>query len=114
MYRPNFSWRNGADEVVYPEKQLAKWTAIRYSADHILDYIELDEDHAMFEVSVPEAWAGRTIGQIDIRKKFSINIMGIKKSGKLELSISPDTVLEAEDTMLVLGRNKNLQKCFRI
>ena len=74
----------------------------------------MDEDHAMFEVSVPEAWAGRTIGQIDIRKKFSINIMGIKKSGKLELSISPDTVLEAEDTMLVLGRNKNLQKCFRI
>lgn len=109
-----FLLRNGADEVVYPEKQLAKWTAIRYSTDHILDYIELDEDHAMFEVSVPEAWAGRTIGQIDIRKKFSINIMGIKKSGKLELSISPDTVLEAEDTMLVLGRNKNLQKCFRI
>ena len=109
-----FLLRNGADEVVYPEKQLAKWTAIRYSADHILDYIELDEYHAMFEVSVPEAWAGRTIGQIDIRKKFSINIMGIKKSGKLELSISPDTVLEAEDTMLVLGRNKNLQKCFRI
>lgn len=109
-----FLLRNGADEVVYPEKQLAKWTAIQYSADHILDYIELDEDHAMFEVSVPEAWAGRTIGQIDIRKKFSINIMGIKKSGKLELSISPDTVLEEEDTMLVLGRNKNLQKCFRI
>ena len=109
-----FLLRNGAEEVVYPEKQLAKWTAIRYSADHILDYIELDEDHAMFEVSVPEAWAGRTIGQIDIRKKFSINIMGIKKSGKLELSSSPDTVLEAEDTMLVLGRNKNLQKCFRI
>lgn len=109
-----FLLRNGADEVVYPEKQLAKWTAIRYSADHILDYIELDEDHAMFEVSVPEDWAGRTIGQMDIRKKFNINIMGIKKSGKLVLSISPDTVLEAEDTMLVLGRNKNLQKCFRI
>ena len=109
-----FLLRNGSDEVVYPVKQIAKWTAIRYSADHILDYIELDEDHAMFEVSVPEDWAGRTIGQMDIRKKFNINIMGIKKNGKLVLSISPDTVLEAEDTMLVLGRNKNLQKCFRI
>ena len=42
-----FLLRNGANEVVYPEKQLAKWTAIRYSADHILDYIELDENHAM-------------------------------------------------------------------
>lgn len=109
-----FLLRNGADEVVYPEKQLAKWTAIRYSADHILDYMELDEEHAIFEIPVPGEWTGRTIGQIDIRKKFNINIMGIKKSGKLHLSISPDVVLEAEDTMLVLGKNKDLQKCFRI
>ena len=109
-----FLLRNGADEVVFPEKQLAKWTAIRYSADHILDYIELDEDHAMFEIPVPDNWAGRSIGQIDIRKKYSINIMGVKRNGKLELSISPDMVLEAGQTMLVLGKNKDLQKCFRI
>ena len=109
-----FLLRNGADEVVYPEKQLAKWTAIRYTADHILDYIELDEDHAMFEVTVPRDWVGRTIGQIDIRKKFNINIIGIKRRGELELTTSSDTILETEDTMLVLGRNKNLQKCFHI
>lgn len=109
-----FLLRNGADEVVFPEKQLAKWTAIRYSADHILDYIELDEDHAMFEIPVPDNWAGRSVGQIDIRKKYSINIMGVKRNGKLELSISPDMVLEAGQTMLVLGKNKDLQKCFRI
>lgn len=109
-----FLLRNGADEVVFPEKQLAKWTAIRYSADHILDYIELDEDHAMFEIPVPDNWAGRSIGQIDIRKKYNINIMGVKRNGKLELSISPDMVLEAGQTLLVLGKNKDLQKCFRI
>ena len=109
-----FLLRNGADEVVYPEKQLAKWTAIRYSADHILDYIDLDEDHAVFEIPVPGDWAGRTIGQIDIRKKFNINIIGIKKNGRLELSISPDTVLRAGGSMLVLGGNKDLQKCFHI
>ncbi|MCI8548990.1 MAG: TrkA family potassium uptake protein [Lachnospiraceae bacterium] len=109
-----FLLRNGADEVVYPEKQLAKWTAIRYSADHIFDYMELDKDHAIFEIQVPDSWNGRTIGHIDIRKKFNINIMGIKKNGKLELSISPDTVLESGETMLVLGRNRDLQKCFRI
>lgn len=109
-----FLLRNGADEVVYPEKQIAKWTAIRYSADHILDYVELDEEHAMFEIPVPGSWAGRSIGQIDIRKKFNINIMGIKRNGKLHLSISPDMVLEAGETMLVLGQNKDLQKCFHI
>ena len=109
-----FLLRNGADEVVYPEKQLAKWTAIRCAADHILDYMELDGEHAMFEVTVPEQWAGRTIGQIDIRRKYHINIMGIKKDGKLELTLSPDTVLGAEETMLVLGKNKDLQKCFKM
>lgn len=107
-----FLLRNGADEVVYPEKQIAKWTAIRYSADHILDYIELDDDHAIVEVPVPGDWAGRTIAQLDVRKKHKINIMGIKRDGKLELSILPDMVLTAGESMLVLGRNRDLQKCF--
>ena len=109
-----FLLRNGADEVVYPEKQLAKWTAIRYSADHILDYIELDGDHAMFEVQIPKEWLNRTVGQLDIRKKYNINIMGIKKNGKLYLSITPDTVLMDGESMLVLGQYKDLQKCFHI
>ena len=109
-----FLLRNGADEVVYPEKQLAKWTAIRYSADHILDYIELDGDHAMFEVQIPENWLGQTIGQIDIRKKYSINIIGLRKNGELDMSLTSETVLENGSTMLVLGRYKELQRCFRI
>ena len=109
-----FLLRNGADEVVYPEKQLAKWLAIRYTSDHIIDYIELDGNHAMFEVQIPENWIGRTIGQIDIRKKYSINIIGVRKNGELDMSLTSDTILENGSTMLVLGRYKELQKCFRI
>lgn len=109
-----FLLRNGADEVVYPEKQLAKWTAIRYSSDHILDYIELDGDHAMFEVPIPGDWIGQTVGEIDIRKKYSINIIGVKRDGKLQLSVTPETILAEDETMLVLGRYKDLQKCFHI
>ena len=109
-----FLLKNGADEVVYPEKQLARWTAIRYSSDHILGYVELDEENGMFELAVPREWAGRTIGQIDIRKKYSINIIGVKTGGKLELSLSPDMVLPDGATMLVLGRSRDLHKCFHI
>lgn len=109
-----FLLRNGADEVVYPEKELAKWTAIRFSSDHILDYIALDDDHAIFEVDLPESWIGKSVIQIDIRKKYGINIMGIKKNDKLNLSVTPDTVFEDGDTILVLGKYKDLQKCFRI
>lgn len=109
-----FLLRNGADEVVYPEKQVAKWAAIRYSSDHILDYIELDETHSIFEVSVPKSWIGRSIGQLDIRRKYNINIMAVKNNGKMTVSISPDTVLTEDKTMLVLGEYKALQKCFHI
>lgn len=109
-----FLLRNGADEVVYPEKQLAKWVAIRYSSEHILDYIELEDDHAIFEVSVPKAWLGKSVGQIDIRKKYNINIMAIKENGKLNMSVTPDTVLTDDQALLVLGKHKTLQKCFQL
>ena len=109
-----FLLRNGADQIIYPEKQVASWAAIRYSADHILDFIEIDERFAIFEVTTPEEWIGKTIGQIDIRKKFGINIMAIKQDGKMSLTIHPDTVLKADETMLVLGEYKDIQKCFHI
>lgn len=108
-----FLLRNGADEVIYPEKQLATWTAIRYSSDHILDYIELDGEHAVYEVSIPSHWVGKTVGQMDIRRKYSVNIMGLKDGDKLELTITPDTVLDEGKTLLVLGRYKDILRCFR-
>lgn len=109
-----FLLRNGADEIVYPERQLADWVAIRYSADHILDYIELDEEHAIFEISIPEEWIGKTIGQLDIRKKYNINIMALKTNDIMNLKISSDTQLLKGSTMLVLGETKHIQKCFHI
>ena len=109
-----FLLRNGADEIVYPEKQLASWMGIRYSADHILDYIELDGEHAIFEVTVPKEWIGMTVGQLDIRRKYNINIMGIKNNGKFTVSIMPDTVLTDDKTLMVVGEYKALQKCFHI
>lgn len=109
-----FLLRNGADEVVYPEKQLASWTAIRYSADHIFDYVELDEEHGIFEISIPDTWIGKTVGKLDIRKRYNVNIMALRCHGVLDMNISPDTVLEEYQTMLVLGNIKNIQKQFHI
>ena len=109
-----FLLRNGADEVIYPEKQIANWAAIRYTADHIHDYIEVDDSHAIFEVEVPGGWIGKTIGELDIRKKYSISILAIKTDGKMNMAIGPDMELSSEDTLLVLGTYKDMQKCFRI
>lgn len=109
-----FLLRNGADEIVYPEKQLASWIAIKYSADHILDYIEIDNEHAIFEVSVPKEWIGKTIGEIDIRKKYGINILGIKDENKLSVDVTPSQVLNSKLSLLVIGDYKRLQRCFKI
>ena len=109
-----FLLRNGADEVVYPEKQLAKWTAIRCSADHILDYIEIDSDHAIFEVPIPKGWLGKTVGQLDIRKKYNINILAVRTGSRLDSFITPDIRLCEGRTLMVMGKYRDLQKCFRL
>ena len=110
-----FLLRNGADKVVYPEKQVAKWASIRYADDHILDYMEVDASHAIFEVEIPYEWIGKTIGELDIRKKHNINILAVKnEGGEISVAISADTVLNDGSTLLVLGDYKTIQKCFHI
>lgn len=107
-----FLARNGADDVIYPERQMANWAAIRFSADHILDYISIDEDYAVFEVMVPDKWVGKSVGQLGVRPKYNVNIMALKRNGKFDMNINADTVLTREDSMLVLGSHQNIHKCF--
>ena len=109
-----FLLRNGADEVVYPEKQLAAWTAIRCTSEHILDYMQLDDNYSIFELEIPADWNGKTVLQLDIRRKHGINILGIRENGKLNMNITPDTVLSNGKSILILGQQRSVQKCFRI
>ena len=109
-----FLLRNGADEVIYPEKQLASWIAVRCTSEHILDYIELDEDYSIFELEIPPAWHGKTIMQLNIRQKYGINVLGIRRNGKLDMNILPETVLQKENSVYVLGTQKAIMKCFHI
>ena len=109
-----FLLRNGADEIVYPEKQLANWTAIRFSSDHIFDYIELEGDNAIVEVAVPSHWIGKTVGELDIRKKYHINLLATKHNKSLETSINAETVITSDISLLVLGSHNNIQRCFHI
>lgn len=109
-----FLLRNGADEVVYPEKQLAAWTAIRCTADHILDYIEVKGDYSIYEVEIPESWLGKTILEIDVRRKYGLTILGVREDGELNMNISPDVLLTEDKSIMVLGSDKQLQKVFKI
>lgn len=109
-----FLLRNGADEVVFPEAQMARWAAMRYSADHILDYIELDEGHSIVEVSIPRNWVGKTLGQVDVRRIHGVNILALKRNGQMNMNIQADTILAAGCTLLVLGETRALRRTFDI
>ena len=109
-----FLLRNGADQVVYPERQVAKWASIRYTADHILDYMEIDASHAIFEAEVPEEWLGKTIGELDVRRKYNINIIAVKDKGGVNIALSTDTLLKQDATILVIGEHKAIKRWFNM
>ena len=109
-----FLLRNGADEVVYPEKQLANWMAIRCTSEHILEYVELDDDYAILELEVPQIWDGKTIVELDIRRRYGINVLGVRDHGKLNMDIKPDMRLSAQQSILVVGHEKAIHRCFHI
>lgn len=109
-----FLLRNGADEVIYPEKQMAAWAAVRYSSDHIFDYIKLTPEHSIYETEVPAPWVGKTIGEIGVRQKYRINILATKQKGTLDPMPEPNHVFRADETLLILGHNRDLQKSLHI
>ncbi len=109
-----FLLRNGADKVIYPEKQLAHWASVRYTSNHLFDYIEIDEEHSIFELSVPDEWIGKTVIELDVRKKYGINILGIKQNGSLSVGIKPDMHFDRDMTVLVLGDIKDVKKHFKL
>ena len=76
--------------------------------------MELDDEYAIFEVPIPKEWYGKTIGDLDVRNRYNINIMALKSDGRMRLNITSDTALPPDDTLLILGKIKDVQKCFHI
>ena len=107
-----FLLRNGADDVVYPEKQMALRVATKYASKSILDFIQLDSSVAIFEMKIPKEWYGKTLAQLDLRKKFNVNIIAIKRDAHVNVPY-PDSIMTSEDVALVIGETKNIQKCFK-
>ena len=107
-----FLLRNGADDVVYPEQQVAQWAAVRYSSDHIFDYLSIEDGYSIVEIDVPIKWIGKTIGELDIRNRYKLNIMAVKTDEKISMQISNTTQFSGTEKLLVLGKDADIQKCF--
>ena len=93
----------GADEVVFPERDMAMRTAVRFSVNGALEYIELAPGYAILELDVPDHWAGQTLIDLDIRKRWNVNVIGRKEDGAV-LPIDAGFVFAADTHILVAGR----------
>ncbi len=108
-----FLLRNGADEVIYPDRDIAEKLAVKVSANHVFDYIELTEEYSIYEIPLVKEWVGRTIGDIDIRAKYHVNVLGTKKGGNLSLLPGADYVLKSDEHLMVLGQNEDVDRILK-
>lgn len=108
-----FLLRNGADDVVYPEKDIAEKAAIRYSADHVFDYIELTPEYSIAEIPPVSAWIGKTIAEISVRGKYQMSILAIKENGEILPLPKADHVFREEEHLIVAARKNDLVKLIK-
>jgi len=100
----------GADEVVYPERELAEKLAVKYNASSILDYIELTSDHAIYEIDVPEDWVGKTIGEINVRRRYRINILAVKNEASVQTMPCADYEFHDGEQIVISGKPADIER----
>ncbi|MDD2504025.1 MAG: TrkA family potassium uptake protein [Clostridia bacterium] len=108
-----FLLRNGADEVIDPEREIAEKLAVRCSANHVFDYIELTHDVSIYEIPPAENWIGKTIKEINFRVKYRVSILATKIGNKITPLPSADHIFHPEEHLLVLGRYNDIQKILK-
>ena len=105
--------RNGADHVVYAEREMAERLAIKYGAKNIFDYIELSDDTAICEIAVPDGWVGKTILQKSVRNKYNVSILATKKDGVIYANPNSDHIFDKHETLMVLAHMDDINRITR-
>ena len=103
----------GADRVIIPEREIGIKLAQSLTSSGVLDFIELSPDIGIAEVSVPESWVGKSLRELNVRAKYDVNVIAVRRGGALELTMDAGSALEAGLVLIVLGPNDalaNLQK----
>ena len=103
----------GADDVIYPEKQMAEWAAVRYSSDHIFDYVRLSPSHAIYETDIPDGWIGHTVVDLAVRQKYRLNILAVRRDGVVDPMPGPSHVFAQGERVILLGSEADVQKFLR-
>ena len=105
--------RNGADYVVYGERELAERLAVKFGADNIFDYVMLDSEYAIYEVAVPSKWYGKSLVDLSVRNRYKVSVLATKKGGKMYPLPHPDHVFSPDETLLVMGDEASIKEITR-
>ena len=109
-----FLLRNGADEVIYPEKDIAEKCAERYSMDNVFDYIELDDDHAIYEIPPLPEWVGRSIRESNIGRNYGVTVLGVRSTdGEKRIMPSADYVVNNKEHLMVLAERERISRLLK-
>ena len=100
----------GADDVIYPEKQIAEKTGIRYNAKNIVDLIQISDEYAIYEIPVPKAWIGKTIIEVNVRKNHKVNIIAIKNNDNINAAPGADYTFRPDDHIMIIGKQSDVFK----
>ena len=101
----------GADRVVYPEKDMGERLANTLTRNNVMEYIELSDDCSIVEIKVPAKWVGRSLAELDVRRKYQVTIIAIgSQEGKVDVSPDPNTLLDKDMTVTVIGLKKNIER----
>lgn len=102
--------RNGADYVVYAEREVAERLAIKFGADNIFDYVELTPEIGIYEIAVPGKWMGKSMVDLSIRTKYHVSVLATKKGEQIFPLPHPTHVFEADESIMVMGTAEDIRK----
>lgn len=108
-----FLLKNGADEVIYPDRDIAEKLAVRHSANHVFDYIELTDDYSIYEIPPLTEWLGKSIRDVNFRVKYKVSILGTKKGEDISLLPAADHIFAADEHLMVIGRAEDMDKILK-
>ncbi len=108
-----FLLKNGADEVIYPDRDIAEKLAVRHSANHVFDYIELTDDYSIYEIPPLTEWLGKSIRDVNFRVKYQVSILGTKKGEEVKLLPSADHVFAADEHLMVIGKKEDIERILK-
>jgi len=103
----------GADNIVYPEKEMGYRLARTFKVDNLIDMVDLSEEFSIIEIRTPKEWVGKSLIELNVRKKYDINIIAVKCGGEIDVTMDPNRAFREESSLVIIGRNDLIDKTFK-